>query len=67
MNSYIFVNGAKIYKFKSKCSEINAAPLCLCNGSNNFRLIMRKTLDYFNMSLIFNYQVDYDSTDVADV
>ena len=27
-NSYIFVNGVEIYKFKAKDSEINAAPLC---------------------------------------
>ena len=67
MNSYIFVNGAKIYKFKAKYSEINATPFCLRNGSNNFHLIMWKTLDYLNMSLIFNYQVDYDSIDVAGV
>ena len=26
MNSYIFVNDVQIYKFKSKDSEINAAP-----------------------------------------
>ena len=30
-NSYIFVNGVAIYKFKSKDSEINAALLCLGN------------------------------------
>ena len=28
-NSYLFVNGAEIYKFKAKNSEIAAAPLCL--------------------------------------
>ena len=31
MNSYIFVNGVEIYKFKANNSEINAAPLCLGN------------------------------------
>ena len=28
-NSYLFVNGTKIYKFKAKDSEIVASPLCL--------------------------------------
>ena len=28
-NSYLFVNGTAIYKFKAKYSEIKATPLCL--------------------------------------
>ena len=28
-NSYLFVNGTAIYKFKAKDSEIVASPLCL--------------------------------------
>ena len=31
VNSYIFVNGVEIYKFKAKDFEINVAPLCLGN------------------------------------
>ena len=31
VNSYLFVNGTEIYKFKAKDSEIVAAPLCLGN------------------------------------
>ena len=30
-NSYLFVNGAEIYKFKAKDSEIGASPLCSGN------------------------------------
>ena len=30
-NSYLFVNGTEIYKFKAKDSEIVAPPLCLGN------------------------------------
>ena len=30
-NSYLFVNGTEIYKFKAKDSEIIASPLCLGN------------------------------------
>ena len=32
-NSYLFVNGTEIYKFKAKDSEIVASPLCLGNIS----------------------------------
>ena len=34
-NSYLFVNGAEIYKFKAKDSEIVASPLCLGNVSKD--------------------------------
>ena len=35
-NSYLFVNGTKIMKFKAKDSEIVANPLCLRNISKDF-------------------------------
>ena len=36
VNSYVFINGIKIYKFKAKNSEINTAPLCLGNVLKDF-------------------------------
>ena len=35
-NSYLFVNGTEIYKFKTKDSEIVASPLCLGNFSKDW-------------------------------
>ena len=35
-NSYLFVNGTEIYKFKAKDSEIVANPLCLGNISKDW-------------------------------
>ena len=35
-NSYLFVNGTEIIKFKAKNSEIVASPLCLGNISKDF-------------------------------
>ena len=35
-NSYLFVNGTEIIKFKAKDSEIVVNPLCLENISENF-------------------------------
>ena len=35
-NSYLFVNGTEIYKFKAKNSEIVATPLCLGNISKDW-------------------------------
>ena len=35
-NSYLFVDGTKIIKFKAKDSEIIASPLCLGNISKDW-------------------------------
>ena len=35
-NSYLFVNGTEIYKFKAKDFEIVASPLCLDNISKDW-------------------------------
>ena len=34
-NSYLFVNGTEIYRFKVKDSEVVASPLCLGNISKD--------------------------------
>ena len=36
LNSYLFVNGVEVYRFKATDSEINIAPLCLGNVSKDF-------------------------------
>ena len=41
-NSYLFVNGTEIYKFKAKDSEIVATPLCLGNVSKDWSVDNRK-------------------------
>ena len=43
-NSYLFVNGREIVKFKEEDPEIVATPLCLGNISKDFSIdIMKKT------------------------
>ena len=63
-NSYLFVNGTEIYKFKAKDSEIVATPLCLGNISKNWSVDnMKKTgLNGF----IYDFSVDYDAIGVDD-
>ena len=46
-NSYLFVNGTEIYKFKAKDSEIVASPLCLGNISKDFSVYNMKKIDMF--------------------
>ena len=64
-NSYLFVTGTEIYKFKAKDPEIVAAPLCLGNISKDWSVDnMKKT--GFN-SYVYDFSVDYDATDVDDI
>ena len=64
-NSYLFVNGTEIYKFKAKDSEIVASQLCLSNISKDLSTDnMKKT--GFN-GYIYDFSVDYDSTDADDI
>ena len=44
-NSYLFVNGIEIIKFKAKDSEIVATPLCLGNISKDVSADNIKRLD----------------------
>ena len=63
-NSYLFVNGAEIYKFKAKDSEIVASPLYLGNISKDWSTAMQKT--GFS-GYVYDFSVDYDATDVDDI
>ena len=64
-NSYLFVNGTEIYKFKAKDSEIVPSPLCLGNISKDWS-IDNMTKTGFN-GYVYVVSVDYDSTDVDSV
>ena len=56
-NSYLFVNGKEIVKFKAKDSEIIATPLCLGNISKDWSVDnMKKTrLNWYVYELFVDY------------
>ena len=64
-NSYLFVNGTKIYKFKVKDSKIVATLLCLGNISKDWSAGNMKK-NGFN-GYVHDSSVDYDATDVDDI
>ena len=51
-NSYLFVNGIEIYKFKAKDSEIVVGPVCLGNISKDWSVDNIKKLDLLVMFMI---------------
>ena len=64
-NSYLFVSGTVIYKFKAKDSEIVTSPLCLGNISKDWSTgNLKKT--GFN-GYVYDFSVDYDATNVDDI
>ena len=64
-NSYLFVTGIEIYKFKATDSEIVASPLCLGTISKDWWADnMKKT--GFN-GFIYDFNVDYDASDIDDI
>ena len=64
-NSYLFVNGTEIYKFKAKDSEIVAAPLCLGKVSKDWSVDNMK-MTRFN-DYVYDFSVDYDAIAVDDI
>ena len=64
-NSYLFVNGTEIYKFKAKESEIVTTSLCLRNISKDFSVdnLEKTGLNEY----AYDFSVDYDATAVDDI
>ena len=64
-NSYLFVNGKEIHKFKAKDSEIVATPLCLGNILKDWTVDnMKKT--GLN-GCVYDFSFDYDFIAVDDI
>ena len=65
VNSYLFVNGTEIYKFKAKDSEIVPTPLCLGKISKDWSVDnMRRTRF---TGYVYDFSADYDAVAVDDI
>ena len=64
-NSYLFVKGTEIHKFKAKDSKIVATPLCLGNISNDWSVDDMKKAGL--NGYVYDFGVDYNDTAVDDV
>ena len=64
-NSYLFLNGIEIYKFKAKDSGIVPSLLCLENISKDWFTDNMK-ITGFN-GYVYDFSIDYDTTDVDDI
>ena len=64
-NSYLFLNGTEIIKFKAKDSEISAYPLCLGNISKDWSVDNMKKTGL--KGYVYDFSVDYDAIGVSDI
>ena len=64
-NSYLFVNGAEIYKFRAKYSEIVTTRLCLENIWKDWSVDNMKKTGF--TGYVYDFSVDYDAIAVDDI
>ena len=64
-NSYLFVNGTEIIKFKAKDSNIVPRPLCLGNISKDWSADNMKKSSF--IGYIYDFSVGYDAISVDDI
>ena len=64
-NSYLFVNGTEIIKFKAKDSKITPYPLCLGNISKVWSIDNMKKTSL--QGCVYDISVDYDAVEVSDI
>ena len=64
-NSYLFVNGKEIHKFKAKDSEIVVTPLYLGNISKDWSVdnMKKARLNRY----VYDFSVDYNAAAVDDI
>ena len=64
-NSYLFINGAEIFKFKAKDSAIVASPLCLGNISKDWSTDNLKKTGF--TGYVYDFSADYNSVTLDDI
>ena len=64
-NSYLFVNGTEICKFKAKDSVIAASPLCLSNVSKDWSADNMKKSSFTGH--VYDFSADYNVVTLDDL
>ena len=64
-NSYLFVNGTEIYKFKAKESEISVGPICLGNISKDWSVDNMKRTGF--AGYVYDFNVGYDDIYINNI
>ena len=65
VNSYLFVNGKEIIKFKAKNSAIVASPLCLGNISKDWSTDNMKKTEF--TGYVYEFSADYSAITIDNI
>ena len=65
VNSYLFVTGKEIVKFKAKDSELVASPICLGNISKDWSADNMKKTELNGH--VYEFSVDYTNISKSDI
>ena len=65
-NSYLFVNGKEIFKFKTDIKNVNF-PTRFCLGSISDGLNNIESREAFLNGNVYDFSVDYNSIDKSDI
>ena len=64
-NTYLFINGTEIIKFKAKDSNIVASPLCLGNISKDWSTDYIKKTGF--TGYVYDFSADYNTVTLDDI
>ena len=64
-NSYLFVNGNEVFKFKTGNKNVNLTQFCLGNISNGFSNTLSKEVSLNGN--VYDFPVDYNGIDKSDI
>ena len=64
-NSFLFVNGTEIYKFKAKNSEVFVGPICLVNISKDWSVDNMNKTGFTGYA--YDFSVDYNAIAVDNI
>ena len=65
VNSYLFINGTEIYKFKAKDSEVFVGPICLGNILKDWSVDNMKKTGF--TGYVYDFSVDYETIAVNNI
>ena len=65
-NSYLFINGTEIYKFKADNKYVNI-PTQFCPGSRSNKFDNVKSEKVSFKENVYDFSVDYDTNDKSDI
>ena len=66
-NSYLFVNGKEIFKFKNDNKNVNFSTQCCLGSISNGICSATESIEVSSNGNVYDFSVDYNSTNKSDI